>query len=733
MMNVEVDENGFIERRIINAMKKRKKRKSIAEDDENCYWRVQYERYKNKLLHTGLFENVLSSLIIAMHDKLPRLSVSSADVVCYGLGAFYECKDALCQLVLLELLCENAMFSGKKWIFDPIFSDVEKNILVSKGWTLIAENERGLRLASVPTLFYMPHCERELYNNVLYANRHSTFLNLVFFGNSFKVMSDSVVEENENLTTFRYLLNASQLAKELPLSNTSSFGEAFYATCIQYFVSAYLSISQTQIFCDAVMIATFLGRSFWQVSLRCMHALSSKTQKVLRPSSLIITNRRFLPKPGPNIQYKFDLTPLKCMPYTHKPIKIRRLGGRNPETGKKVNQRVGGGYKFDWLWISFRRIGPTDGTFYEEKVIEVRRDGIQTAFIALVAGTRGRRWILATENMKAGDVIKTSCHLPRILIKAEEGDSWPVGALVPGTVVNSVELYPGCPDERILAKNAGTSVIIQKRVDNRVVILLPNKHELRILPECMATVGRLSNVNRNKEHWGSMNMKRRMGIRQGSGLWHRKDGYCGRKIHPLPPAKTVDGPPGPVPENYSVSLNKRHMNALFVSFCSCSVRHTVRFGMHLKKEELKRAAQSVEINPKEEIILQAPYDNIKIIEINAFNHSDFHILYKFRTNRPDGIQISPVYGYIKPGDGEIFAVEFLPITGIPPFTDRCTLHCVALPKNYSTSTRPRDMWKKPVVKVMAAERKVIRITYLNEAGHLYPKSVEAVYDDRDDD
>ncbi|KRZ36802.1 39S ribosomal protein L2, mitochondrial [Trichinella pseudospiralis] len=726
MMNVEVDENGFIDRRI-NRMKKRKKRKPIAEDDKNCYWRVQYERYKNELLHTGLFENVLSSLIIAMHDKLPE-SVSSADVVCY------------------ELLCENAMFSGKKWIFDPIFSDMEKNILVSKGWTLIAENERGIRIASVPTLFYMPHCERELYNNVLYANRHGTISNLVFFGNSFKVMSDSVVEENENLTTFKYLLNASQLAEELPLSNTSSFGEAFYSTCIQYFVSGenfccqgendlppyYLSVNQNQIvqcwnrisiFCGAVMTATFLGRSLCQISSRGMHAVSSQTQMVLRPSSLIITNCRFLPKPGPNIQYKFDLTPLKSMPYTHKPITIRRLGGRNPETGKKVNQRVGGGYNFDWLWISFRRIGPTDGTFYEEKVIEVRRDGIQTAFIALVAGTRGRRWILATENMKAGDVIKTSCHLPRILINAEEGDSWPVGALVPGTVVNSVELYPGCPDERILAKNAGTSVIIQKRVDNRVVILLPNKRELRILPECMATVGRLSNVNRNKQHWGSMNMKRRMGIRQGSGLWHRKDGYCGRKIHPLPPAKTVDGPPGPAPENYSFH---------FVFFLR-TVRHTVRFSMHFKKEELKKAAQSVEIGPKDEIILQAPYDNIKIVEINAFNHSDFHILYKFRTNRPSGIQISPVYGYIKPNDGEIFAAEFLPITGIPPFTDRCTLYCVALPKNYSTSTKPRDMWKKPVVKVMAPERKVIRVTYLNESGHLYPKSVEAVYDDKDDD
>ncbi|KAL1242771.1 Large ribosomal subunit protein [Trichinella spiralis] len=49
---------------------------------------------------------------------------------------------------------------------------------------------------------------------------------------------------------------------------------------------------------------------------------------------------------------------------------IALSGGRNPETGKKVNQRVGGGYKFDWLWISFRRIGPTDGTFMRKRLLK---------------------------------------------------------------------------------------------------------------------------------------------------------------------------------------------------------------------------------------------------------------------------------------------------------------------------------------------------------------------------
>lgn len=41
-------------------------------------------------------------------------------------------------------------------------------------------------------------------------------------------------------------------------------------------------------------------------------------------------------------------------------------------------------------------------------------DGCRTANIALVAVGDRLKYILATENMKAGDLIKTSCHIPRI-------------------------------------------------------------------------------------------------------------------------------------------------------------------------------------------------------------------------------------------------------------------------------------------------------------------------------
>ena len=51
------------------------------------------------------------------------------------------------------------------------------------------------------------------------------------------------------------------------------------------------------------------------------------------------------------------------------------------------------------LILTFR--GPSEADQYcEERVLEVRRDANRSAHIALVAGAEGKRWILATENMK---------------------------------------------------------------------------------------------------------------------------------------------------------------------------------------------------------------------------------------------------------------------------------------------------------------------------------------------
>lgn len=74
--------------------------------------------------------------------------------------------------------------------------------------------------------------------------------------------------------------------------------------------------------------------------------------------------------------------------------------------------------------------------------------------------------------------------------------------------------------------------------DNIVVKLACNR-EVALDQHCMATVGRVSQT----EH-GTVNLlipqrTRWKGNRMHSGLWHRKDGYCGRKVRPPKPLQII--------------------------------------------------------------------------------------------------------------------------------------------------------------------------------------------------
>jgi large subunit ribosomal protein L2 len=82
--------------------------------------------------------------------------------------------------------------------------------------------------------------------------------------------------------------------------------------------------------------------------------------------------------------------------------------------GRVVAKGIGGGIKHKYHWIAWIRSGPKEGNPVEERVIQIMDDGCRTAKIALVAGGDELKYILATENMKPGDIIKTSGHIPRI-------------------------------------------------------------------------------------------------------------------------------------------------------------------------------------------------------------------------------------------------------------------------------------------------------------------------------
>jgi large subunit ribosomal protein L2 len=208
--------------------------------------------------------------------------------------------------------------------------------------------------------------------------------------------------------------------------------------------------------------------------------------------------------------------------------------------GRVVCKGIGGGIKHKYHWINWYRDGPSDLNEKpkEEKVLKVFKDGCRTSYIALVGSGSELKYILATINMKEGNIIKTHTGIPRIPVIANEGDAYPLGALPVGTIVNCVEKFVGFGGFLIHA--AGSYGTITGKVNDRVIVKTPSKKEFNLDQRCMAVVGRLSNEEHGNTPIGSAQKNRELGNRPRSGLWHRKDGRHGRKIKPIPPVRRFD-------------------------------------------------------------------------------------------------------------------------------------------------------------------------------------------------
>ncbi|KAK8771939.1 hypothetical protein V5799_024819 [Amblyomma americanum] len=153
--------------------------------------------------------------------------------------------------------------------------------------------------------------------------------------------------------------------------------------------------------------------------------------------------------------------------YTTEKLPIRKLGGRDPVTGRVVVRTIGGGMKRYFRWIDHKRLPNEDGSKLEERVYQVRYDPLRTAHLALVASGGHKRWLTATEGVKPGDIIATSGDIPRIPVQPKEGDAHPLGALPVSTLVHHIEKYPG--EGGVMCRAAGTSAQILRKPFQGVV------------------------------------------------------------------------------------------------------------------------------------------------------------------------------------------------------------------------------------------------------------------------
>ena len=88
-------------------------------------------------------------------------------MVMYGIGSIESSEPPRLQLGLAILMKKRLSWIGDMEVFDPILSATETRVLETLGCSVLSVNEQGRRQALKPTLFFMPRCEAELYDNLL--------------------------------------------------------------------------------------------------------------------------------------------------------------------------------------------------------------------------------------------------------------------------------------------------------------------------------------------------------------------------------------------------------------------------------------------------------------------------------------------------------------------------------------------------------------------------------------
>ena len=106
----------------------------------------------------------------AREQLLPQLQ-GVRQIVCYGVGDVAVSNIARLQLALAMCLAtELQLHPADIFFYDPVLSGAGAQVIKEHGLNLIGHNENCRRRAGCNTLYFMPHCDRHMYDNVIAAN-----------------------------------------------------------------------------------------------------------------------------------------------------------------------------------------------------------------------------------------------------------------------------------------------------------------------------------------------------------------------------------------------------------------------------------------------------------------------------------------------------------------------------------------------------------------------------------
>jgi len=179
-----------------------------------------------------------------------------------------------------------------------------------------------------------------------------------------------------------------------------------------------------------------------------------------------------------------------------------RKSGRNNQGRITVRHR-GGGAKQRYRIIDFKR----DKDAIAARVERIEYDPNRSAHIALLLYVDGeRRYIIAPNKVRVGDTLMSGSEA-----EIKNGNCLPLRNIPIGTMVHCIELKPAKGAQ--MARSAGASVQLVAREGAHATLRMRSGEMRKVLADCRATVGEVSNTEHSLQKLGKAGAKRWRGVR----------------------------------------------------------------------------------------------------------------------------------------------------------------------------------------------------------------------------
>lgn len=177
-------------------------------DEELLQIQRKISNYKQELLGSHVWDQIKVLL-----DKDGDYSA----IVCYGLGSMttgYCTQSSRYQLALLLAIIDYVCLPCR--IYDPVFTGPDLALLDHFHVETLKTNDNGKNRISEKTLFFMPRCPFELFNNLLWANWRC-LQHLVLLGNDLSMLEDQMTKK-EFVERLRFIHRALPLCTRHPIN-----------------------------------------------------------------------------------------------------------------------------------------------------------------------------------------------------------------------------------------------------------------------------------------------------------------------------------------------------------------------------------------------------------------------------------------------------------------------------------------------------------------------------------